>query len=147
MRPVEALIDKPAGRPVADQVSVPAGAVAVICREPAVPTLVDWLPGGLTVTCVTIVQVGSAAWAGTLTASHAALTALKFAQLPGVRFLAAVSVQVRYFRYDEPVVFVSIALYMILPAVWMPTPTRPVLPLQVVLVGWPLVGLVPSASR
>src|SRR4051794_6579946 len=147
MRPVEALIARPAGRPVADHVIAPAGALAVICSDSAVPTLPDWLPGLLTVTVLTIVQVGSAAWAGTLTASHAALTVLNVAQLFGVRFLAACSVQVRYLRYDAPVVLVSIALYMILPAVWMPTPTRPVLPLQVVLVGWPLVGLVPSASR
>src|SRR3954467_15175919 len=110
MRPVEALIERPAGRPGAARVSPPAGAVAVICREAAVPTPVDWLPGESTVTCVTIVQVGSAAWAGTPTASHAALTVLKVAQLLGLRFLAAVSVQVRYFRYDELVVFMSIAL-------------------------------------
>ena len=32
------------------------------------------------------------------------------------------SVQVRYFRYDAPVVFISIALYMILMAFWMPRP-------------------------
>ena len=52
----------------------------------------------------------------------------------------------RYFRYDDDEVFISIALYMIRWAVWMPTPVR-VLPLQVELAGWPLVGLVPSASR
>ena len=62
------------------------------------------------------------------------------------RFFAEVSVQVRYFRYDDDEVFISIALYMIFCAVWMPTPVR-VVPLHVVLVGWPLVGLVPSASR
>ena len=52
----------------------------------------------------------------------------------------------RYFRYDDDEVFISIALYMIFCAVWMPTPVM-VVPLQVVLVGWPLVGLVPSARR
>ena len=52
----------------------------------------------------------------------------------------------RYFRYDEDVVFISIALYMIFMAFWMPMPVM-VLLLQVGLVGWPFVGLVPSASR
>ena len=47
---------------------------------------------------------------------------------------------------SAPVVFISIALYMILMAFWMPRPVT-VVPLQVGLVGWPLVGLVPSASR
>ena len=62
------------------------------------------------------------------------------------RFFAEVSVQVRYFRYDDVDVFISIALYMIFWAFWIPTPVR-VVELQVVLAGWPLVGLVPSASR
>ena len=44
------------------------------------------------------VAMTEALWAGTLTASHAALTVLKSVQLFGVRFFAAVSVQVRYFR-------------------------------------------------
>ena len=86
---------------------------------PTVPVL---LPGLVTVTPPVAEQVGSAAWAGTLTASHAALTLLKSTQLPGVRFLAAVSVQVRYFRYDDELVFMSIALYMICCAFWMPMP-------------------------
>jgi hypothetical protein len=42
-----------------------------------------------------VVQVGSAVWAGTLTASHAAFTALNGAHDDGNRFLAALSVQVR----------------------------------------------------
>ncbi len=79
-------------------------------------------------------QVGSADWAGTLTASQAALTVLNSVQLLGYRFLAAVSVQVRYFRYEELVVFSSIALYMILMAFWMPRPVTVRL-LQVVLAG------------
>ena len=58
----------------------------------------DLAPGLVTVTPPVAEQVGSAAWAGTLTASHAALTVLNSVQLPGNRFLAAVSVQVRYFR-------------------------------------------------
>ncbi len=41
------------------------------------------------------VQVASPDWAGTLTAFHAALTVLNAVQLPGVRFLAACSVQMR----------------------------------------------------
>src|SRR3954452_19674147 len=41
------------------------------------------------------VQVGSLDWAGTLTAVHAALTVLNSAQLPGKRFFAACSVQMR----------------------------------------------------
>ncbi len=92
------------------------------------------------------VQVGSPDWAGTLTAFQAALTVLNSVQLAGYRFLAAVSVQVRYFRYDDDEVFISIALYMIFVAFWMPEAGH-VVPLQVGLVGWPLVGLVPSASR
>src|SRR5258707_751973 len=57
-------------------------------------------------------QVGSAVCAGTLTAFQAAFTELNVAQLPGVRALAAFNVHVRYFRYDAPVVFISIGLYM-----------------------------------
>ncbi len=92
------------------------------------------------------VQVGSAVWAGTLTAVQAALTVLKVAQLSfGNSDLAAVSVQVRYFTYDELEVLSSIALYMILMAVWMPTPVT-VVPLHVELAGWPL-PLEPWASR
>src|SRR4051812_13070465 len=87
---------------------------------------------------VPVVQVGSADWAGTDTASHAALTVLNCVQLPGNRFLAAVSVQVRYLRYDDDEVFISIALYMILIAVWMPSGLLTVEPLQVLLAGWPL---------
>ena len=86
------------------------------------PTVPDWLPGLVTVTPPDVVQVGSPDWAGTLTASQAALTVLNSVQLPGDRFLAAVSVQVRYFRYDEAEVFISIALYKILLAFWMPMP-------------------------
>jgi hypothetical protein len=41
------------------------------------------------------VQVGSPDWAGTETAFHAALMVLNSVQLPGNRFFAAVSVQVR----------------------------------------------------
>src|SRR3954447_25461542 len=92
-------------------------------------------------------QVGSPDWAGTLTASHAALTVSNWVQLPGKRFFAAVSVQVRYFRYDAPEVFISIALYMILMAFWMPRPEMAPVPLHRELAGWPSVGLVPSAIR
>src|SRR5215218_2694619 len=56
------------------------------------------------------VHVGSPDWAGTLTAFQAFLTALNSVQLLGYRFLAAVSVQVRYLRYDDDEVFISIAL-------------------------------------
>ena len=73
------------------------------------------------------------------------MTVLNCVQSPGVRFLAACSVQVRYRRYEAPVVFMSIALYMILIAFWMPRPTT-VEPLQVGLVG-PLAGLEPWDSR
>ena len=52
----------------------------------------------------------------------------------------------RYFRYDELEVFISIALYMICSAFWTPTPVTDEL-LQVGLAGCPLVGLLPSASR
>ena len=111
----------------------------------AEPTVPDLLPGLVTVTVPVEPQVGSAVWAGTETAFHAALTLLYRPQVAS-RFFAEVSVQVRYFRYDDDEVFISIALYMIFWAFWMPTPVS-VVPLQVVLVGWPLVGLVPSASR
>src|SRR4051812_6817838 len=73
-------------------VQPPAGGVV----GPVVGGVVGPVVGGV----VPPVQVGSADWAGTLTAVQAALTVLKVVQLPGVRFLAAVSVQVRYFRYD-----------------------------------------------
>src|ERR1700759_5662904 len=133
----------PGGRPVAVQVygAVPPDALSVngLIAVPTVPVL---LPGLVTVTPPVAVQVGSPDCAGTLTASHAALTVLNSVQLPGNRFLAAVSVQVRYFRYDEPVVLSSIALYMICSAFWMPSPETELL-LQVGLVGWPLVGSVP----
>src|SRR3712207_2839186 len=103
--------------------------------------------GGVVGGVVPVEQVGSADWAGTLTASQAALTVLNSVQLPGYRFFAAVSVQVRYFRYDELLVFISIALYMMVIAFWMPRPVIVVL-LHVVLVGWPFPPpLVPCASR
>ena len=91
-------------------------------------------------------QVGSPAWAGTLTASQAALTVLNSRQLPGNRFLAACKVQVRYLWYELAEVFISIALYRIRIALCTPRPTTLEL-LQVGLVGCPFVGLVPSASR
>ena len=94
---------------------------------------------------VLAVQVGSPDWAGTLTAFQAAFTVLNSAQV-GSRVLAACRVQTRYFRYEAPEVFSSIALYMIFSAFWMPTPVTVEL-LQVGLVGWPLVGFVPSATR
>ncbi len=81
-----ALIDRPAGRPVADQVSVwPAPEDdPVICSEVAVPTVPVRLPGLVTVTVLpAVVQVGSAVCAGTETAFHAALTALNSAHEPG----------------------------------------------------------------
>ena len=121
--------------PVADSVN----------DEIAVPTVPDLAPGLVTVTPPVAEQVGSAAWAGTETASHAALTVLNSVQLPGNRFLAAVSVQVRYFRYDDEVVFSSIALYMICCAFWMPMPVTDE-PLQVGLAG-PPAGLEPCDSR
>src|SRR6476661_4202589 len=111
------------------------------------PGLPSFWPGLVHVPPPPVVQVGSPACAGTLTASHAALTALNSVQpVAPYRFLAAVSVQVRYFRYDEDDVFISIALYMIFSALAMPMPPTEE-PLQVGLVGWPSPGLLPSASR
>ena len=82
--------------------------------EIAVPTVPVLEPGEVTVTEPVPppgVQVGSPVWAGTETAFHAALTALNSVQVEvPYRFLAAVSVQVRYFRYDDDEVFISIAL-------------------------------------
>ena len=110
------------------------------------PTVPVWAPGLVTVTVLPpVVQVGSAVCAGTDTAFQAALTELNVAQLASM-FFAAVRVHVRYFRYDDVLVFISIALYMIFSAFWMPTPETDEL-LQVGLVGWPLVGLLPSARR
>ena len=108
--PVEALIDRPAGRPVADQEYGEVPPEADSGRFTAVPVTVDWLPGLDTVTVPVAEQVGSADCAGTLIASHAALTVLNSVQLPGNRFFAAVSVQVRYFRYELLEVLSSIAL-------------------------------------
>src|SRR3954463_3641415 len=128
----------PAGRPVADQVygAVPPLAVSVNDAI-AVPTVALLLPGLLTVTPPETVQVGSPDCAGTLTASHAALTVLNSVQLPGYRFFAAVRVQGRYFRYDDNQVFNSIALYIPLMAFCMPSGLLTVEPLQVGLDGWP----------
>src|SRR4029079_18391274 len=80
-RPVEALIDRPAGRPVADQVSVwpDCESVPVSCRDAAVPTVPVWLPGLFTDTVLAPpppVHVGSPAWAGTDTAFQAAFVAV-----------------------------------------------------------------------
>src|SRR2546430_12611330 len=146
MTPLDALIDRPAGSPVAEKVygGVPPEAERV--RLVAVPTVPVWLPGLTSASVVPPAQVGSPAWAGTLTASHAALTVLNWVQLPGNRFLAACRVQVRYRRYELAVVFISIALYRILMAFCTPMPTTVEL-LQGGLVGCPLVGLVPSARR
>ena len=76
----------------------PAVPVQVVAPDskPGLPRMLP--PGGGVVGGVVVPpQVGSAVWAGTLTASQAALTALNWAQVLS-RFLAAVSVQVRYFR-------------------------------------------------
>src|SRR5262245_43304893 len=142
MTPVEALMVLPGGSPVAENVYGGVPPLAVRVRLAATPTVPVWLPGLVRVKAPPTVQVGSPAWAGTLTASHAALTVLNWVQLLGKRFFAACSVQVRYFRYELVVVLSSIALYMICMAVWVPSPVMVVL-LQVGLVGCPLVGLVP----
>src|SRR6185369_13232289 len=99
-----------AGRPVAVQEygEVPPLADSGRLTEP--PVVVDWLPGFETVTVPVAEHVGSPDCAGTEIASHAALTVLNSVQLPGKRFFAAVSVQVRYFRYEALEVFSSIAL-------------------------------------
>src|ERR1700733_13405438 len=59
IRPVEELIDRPAGRPVALKVSVwpEAESVAVICRLAAVPTVPVWLPGLVTVTVLPVAEL------------------------------------------------------------------------------------------
>src|SRR5258708_22027482 len=51
IRPEE-LMDRPAGRPVAEKVRVwpEAESLALTCKLTAVPTVPDWLPGLLTVT-------------------------------------------------------------------------------------------------
>src|SRR3954464_14750882 len=56
IRPVEALIESPVGRPVALYVSAaPPESVALICRLFAVPTVPAWLPGLVTVTVLPVV--------------------------------------------------------------------------------------------
>src|SRR5215469_15354344 len=52
IRPLDELIDRPAGRPEADQVKdcPDAESLALICRLTAVPTVPVWLPGLFTVT-------------------------------------------------------------------------------------------------
>src|SRR3954453_14134530 len=116
---------------VCDQVVAPLSKPGLPSRlEPVGGVVVGPVVGGVVVP----EQVGSPGWGGTLTASQAALTVLNSVQLPGYRFLAAVSVQVRYFRYDELEVFSSMALYMMVMAFWMPRPvTEP--PLHAVLAG------------
>ena len=75
--PVVAPMVTPAGSPLADHVygAVPpeADRVKDAMADPTVP---DMLPGLETVTVPVEPQVGSAAWAGTETAFHAALTLL-----------------------------------------------------------------------
>src|SRR6185503_18904285 len=92
----------PDGRPLADN--------ATVCAEPAV-TAVDTVaevdePAAteadvgdteMEKSFVPVVQVGSPDWAGTATALHAFFTELKTVQLPGKRFLAALSVATRMF--------------------------------------------------
>src|SRR5215469_887958 len=64
IRPVEELIDRPLGRPVADHVKVwPAWeSVAVIWRLTCVRRGVDWLPGLLTVTVLPLVVEQPGSW-------------------------------------------------------------------------------------
>ena len=59
---------------------------------------------------VAVVQVGSAAWAGTETASQAALTVLKLVQLAGVEVLGRVQRRGPVRWYVMLAVFDSIAL-------------------------------------
>ena len=93
--PVDEPMLRPGGSPVADQVYVSAGEAVSVNGVIAVPTVPVLLPGLVTVTLPPVPQVGSPDCAGTLTASHAALTVLKLVQLPGVRFFAAFRVAVR----------------------------------------------------
>ena len=48
--PVPALIDRPAGRPLAVQVYGAVPPVALSCTLTGLPTVPDWLPGLLTLT-------------------------------------------------------------------------------------------------
>ena len=60
MAPVELLIDRPAGRPVADQVKVAPDWVSVavvVSGVIAVPETLDWLPGLATATVLVTVQL------------------------------------------------------------------------------------------
>ena len=46
MTPVDALIERPGGSPVAEYVSVwPSGSLALISSETGAPSAFDWLPG------------------------------------------------------------------------------------------------------
>ena len=60
MVPVAALMDSPAGRPVADQLRVAVGDVSVAALGSVVtvgPESLDWAPGLVTETVLVIVQV------------------------------------------------------------------------------------------
>ena len=94
MTPVEALSERPAGRPVAEKVYgvVPPDADRV--RLTATPTEEVYVPGLASDRVVGPVQVASPDWAGTLTAFQAALTTLNSLQV-GKMFLAACSVHRR----------------------------------------------------
>src|SRR6185437_2426334 len=61
IKPVEELIDRPAGRPLAlyGSVWLDAESVAWICRLAAAPTVVLWLPGLVTVTVFPVPPLGS----------------------------------------------------------------------------------------
>src|SRR4051812_21444219 len=52
IRPVDGLIDSPAGRPVDDHVYEPEPPEALICRLVVAPAVPDWLPGLATLTVV-----------------------------------------------------------------------------------------------
>jgi hypothetical protein len=68
MTPLAASMDNPAGSPVADQVNEPVPPVAVIPRLTAVPTVLIWLPGLLTVTAVAALPAVNAAYGATAAA-------------------------------------------------------------------------------
>lgn len=90
--PVELLIDRPVGSPVAAYVREPLLVLlAEICRVTAVPTVAVWLPGLVTVTPVD----GTVMWLPTLMPAKALPTPAYCAELEPYSAAAALRAAVR----------------------------------------------------
>ncbi len=92
MAPVELLMDRPVGSPVAAYVSEPLLVeLAETWRLTAVPTVEDWLPGLVTVTPL----VGTVMWLPTLMPAKALPTPAYWAELVPYSAAAALRAAVR----------------------------------------------------